>query len=198
MRSSGVVGAKPAACFAAGQHTAAWGVLLAYLLRARPDVVVWSAWRFPIDGWGVRGRAPTPPRDGAGAGGPRARPLVEQPGQDGMYKTSSTTERALAPAYAALDTVLVLGESAKRILLETWPVDGAGTCHPHGDESIFTSGAGAIPDAEETIQGRLALSFGPITALQGHRTRCVRRGLRSGGCARRRAGDRGCAQRRYR
>ncbi len=154
----------------AGQHTAAWAVLLAYLLRARPDVVVWSAWRFPIDGWGVRAARRLLPETVLALVAHEPRPLVEQPGQDGMYKTSSTTERALAPAYAALDTVFVLGESAKRILLETWPVAAPVHVIPHGDEGIFTLGAGAIPGAETT--GPVALSFGTITAYKGIDTLC--------------------------
>ncbi|WP_396925653.1 glycosyltransferase [Mycolicibacterium sp.] len=153
----------------AGQHSAAWVVLLAYLLRARPDVVVWSAWRFPIDGWGVRAARRMLPKTVLALVAHEPRPLVEQPGQEGMYKTSSTTVRALAPAYADLDTVFVLGESAKDVLIETWPIAAPVHVIPHGDEGIFAQSP--VPGAETT--GPVALSFGTITAYKGIDTLCL-------------------------
>ena len=147
----------------AGQHTAAWGVLLAHLVRTRPGVVVWSAWRFPSDGWGVRAVRRILPNSVLVLLAHEPRPLVEQPGQDGLYKTSALMTRALGPAYAALDVVFVLGESAKRILLETWPITAPVNVIPHGDEGIFVSPD--MPSAAST--GPLALCFGTVTAYKG-------------------------------
>lgn len=152
----------------AGQHSAAWLVLIAHLRRTRPDVVLWSAWRFPVDGWGVRAVRRALPRTVLGIVAHEPRPLVEQPGQDGMYKTSGVTNRALAKAYADLDVAFVLGDSARRILMETWPITAPVHVIPHGDEGIFVSGE--MPDAGAT--GPVALSFGTITAYKGIDTLC--------------------------
>jgi glycosyltransferase involved in cell wall biosynthesis len=152
----------------AGQHSAAWLVLIAYLRHTRPDVVLWSAWRFPVDAWGVRAVRRALPSVVLGLVAHEPRPLVEQPGQDGMYKTSGVTSRALAKAYADLDVAYVLGDSARRILVDTWPITAAVHVIPHGDEGIFVSGA--MPDAGTT--GPVALSFGTITAYKGIDTLC--------------------------
>ncbi|WP_325096517.1 glycosyltransferase [Mycolicibacterium vinylchloridicum] len=147
----------------AGQHTAAWGVLLAHLIRTRPDVVVWSAWRFPSDGWGVRAVRRILPKALLVLVAHEPRALVEQPGQDGLYKTSPLMTSALGPAYAALDVVFVLGEAAKRILLETWPVTAPVHVIPHGDEGIFVS-----PDMPSpATTAPVALCFGTVTAYKG-------------------------------
>lgn len=152
----------------AGQHSAAWLVLIAHLRRTRPDVVLWSAWRFPVDGWGVRAVRRALPSAVLGLVAHEPRPLVEQPGQDGMYKTSGVTHRALAKAYADLDVAFVLGDSARRILVETWPISAPVHVIPHGDEGIFVSGE--MPDAGAA--GPVALSFGTITAYKGIDTLC--------------------------
>ncbi len=152
----------------AGQHSAAWLVLIAHLIRTRPDVVLWSAWRFPVDGWGVRAVRRMLPRAVLGIVAHEPRPLVEQPGQDGMYKTSGVTYRALAKAYADLDVAFVLGDSARRILMETWPITAPVAVIPHGDEGIFVTGE--VPDAGATEP--VALCFGTITAYKGIDTLC--------------------------
>ncbi len=147
----------------AGRHTAAWGVLLAHLIRTRPDVVAWSAWRFPIDGWGVRAVRRVLPDATLVLVAHEPRPLVEQPGQEGLYKTSALMTRALSGAYADLDVVYVLGESAKQVLLQTWPVTAPVHVIPHGDEGIYA--APDLPSAAST--GPVALCFGTITAYKG-------------------------------
>jgi glycosyltransferase involved in cell wall biosynthesis len=151
-----------------GQHTAAWLVLLVYLLRTRPDVVIWSSWRFPVDGWGVRLIRKALPNSVLVLVAHEPRPLVEQPGQAGMYKTSSTTHRALARAYADLDVAFVLGESAKEVLAEAWPITAPIHVIPHGDASIFASTG--FPGADTT--GPVILSFGTITNYKGMDTLC--------------------------
>ncbi|MGB0963047.1 MAG: glycosyltransferase [Mycobacterium sp.] len=152
----------------AGQYSLAWAVLLAHLLRTRPDAVIWSAWRFPIDGWGVHLVRKALPNAVLAAVAHEPRPVVEQPGQDSLYKTSSTTDRALSTAYADLDVAFVLGEKAKQILTATWPITAPVHVIPHGDEGIFANAP--IPGAEAT--GPVALSFGLITAYKGIDTLC--------------------------
>lgn len=153
----------------AAQYVAAWAVLIAYLRRSRPDVVIWSAWRFPIDGWGVQLVRRALPAAVLALVAHEPRPLVEQPGQDGLYKSSGTTQRALAKAYVDLDVAFVLGESAKEVLVDTWPLRGGVCVIPHGDEGIFTR-TKEIPGAGTT--GPVALSFGTITAYKGVDTLC--------------------------
>jgi glycosyltransferase involved in cell wall biosynthesis len=152
----------------AGQYTAAWTVLIANLLCSRPDVVVWSNWQFPIDGWGVRLVRKALPNAVLALMAHEPRPLVEQPDRNGLYKTDGVTIRALAAAFADLDVAFVLGESAKRDLIESWPVTPPVYVIPHGDEGIFASNA--LPGAELT--GPVVLSFGTITAYKGVDTLC--------------------------
>ena len=96
---------------------------------------------------------------------PRA--VVEQPGQEGMYKTSGTG--ALSKAYADLDVAYVLGDSAKKVLTEAWPLKAGVHVIPHGDEGIFAS----IPIRGAADTGPVALSFGTITAYKGIDTLCA-------------------------
>lgn len=152
----------------AGRLTAAWLVLLVYLLWRRPDVVMWSEWRFPVDGLGVHLVRKVLPHSVLGIVAHEPRPLVEQPGQAGLYKTSPAMQRALSRAFADLDVVFVLGESAREALLETWPVTGPVHVIPHGDESIFATAE--IPGAETTRP--VVLAFGTVTAYKGIDTLC--------------------------
>lgn len=151
----------------AGRHALAWLVLLAELKRTRPDVVIWSAWRFPIDAWGVRAVRKALPDAVLGLVAHEPRPVVEQPGQEGMYKTSGTG--ALGKAYADLDVAYVLGESARKALIDAWPLKAGVHVIPHGDEGIFASAS--IKGAAET--GPVALSFGTITTYKGTDTLCA-------------------------
>ncbi len=151
-----------------GQLVVAWMVLLIYLRRARPDVVIWSEWRFPLDGWGVHMVRKALPNVVLGLVAHEPRPLVEQPGHQDIYKTSSTTSRGLATAHADLDVAFVLGESAKKTLTETWPITAPVYVIPHGDEGIFRSAT--VLGVETT--GPVALSFGTITKYKGIDTLC--------------------------
>jgi glycosyltransferase involved in cell wall biosynthesis len=152
----------------AAQYTTAWAVLLAELVRTRPDVVIWSAWRFPVDGWGVQFVRRALPNTVLGMIAHEPRPVVEQPGQVGLYKTSSVTNRALAGAYRDIDVVFVLGNSAKEALSDTWSVTAPVHIVPHGDEGILASGE--MPSVATT--GPVALSFGAVTAYKGIDTLC--------------------------
>jgi glycosyltransferase involved in cell wall biosynthesis len=151
-----------------GQHITAWLVLLGYLACTRPDIVIWSSWRFPVDGWGVHLVRKALPNAVLVLIAHEPRPLVELPGRIGLYKTSKTTHRALARAHSDLDVAFVFGESAKRALAETWPIAGPIRVIPHGDEKIFASTD--IPGADST--GPVALSFGTIRKYKGVDTLC--------------------------
>ncbi|MET4430121.1 glycosyltransferase involved in cell wall biosynthesis [Mycolicibacterium sp. 624] len=151
------------------QHALAWLILIGYLAATRPDIVAWSSWRFPVDGWGVRVVRRLLPRATLVLVAHEPRPLVEQPGHDGMYKTSAATRGALAGAYAVLDVVYVLGDSAKQVVTEVWPTTATVRVMPHGDEGIF---AGAeLPEVSSTQP--VALVFGTITNYKGIDTLCA-------------------------
>lgn len=154
---------RPRRVLRAVQHTAAWLVLIGYLRITRPDVVLWSEWRFPTDGWGVRAVRKLLPQMVLALVAHEPRVLVEQPGSDEVYKTDRATNGSLALAYGDLDVAFVLGESAKDVLTRMWPMVAAVHVIPHGDEGIFAGGA--IDDAGSAAP--VALCFGTITAYKG-------------------------------
>ncbi len=151
------------------QHAVAWLILIGYLVATRPDVVAWSSWRFPVDGWGVQVVRRLLPGATLVLVAHEPRPLVEQPGHDGMYKSSAVTHRALAGAYAVLDVVYVLGESAKQVVTEVWPTTAAVRLIPHGDEGIFAE----AELAGVSTTGPVALMFGTITNYKGADVLCA-------------------------
>lgn len=150
----------------AGQYATAWVCLLAWLKRSQPDVVLWSAWRFPLDGWGVRLVRRVLPEATLGLVAHEPRPLVEQPGGDGHYKSDPTLHDALSPAYRELDAVFTLGGKAAEVLRQTWPVTVPVTVIPHGDEGVFAEGARDAVVAVEDTPARV-LFFGTITGYKG-------------------------------
>ncbi|MGV0787827.1 glycosyltransferase [Mycolicibacterium sp. XJ2] len=149
------------------QHTAAWVVLLGYLLARRPDVIVWSYWQFPLDGVGVQLIRRLLPRAVLALVSHEPRPLVRRREHEGMYHTASVTKSALTQAYADLDVAFVLGETARQTLLKTWPVSAPVHIIPHGDEGLL---AASVPPADATEP--VALAFGIITRYKGTDTLC--------------------------
>jgi glycosyltransferase involved in cell wall biosynthesis len=148
----------------AGQHVLAWVQVVALLAVRRPDVVMWSAWRFPVDGWGVQVVRRVLPNAQLVMVAHEPRPLVEQGGGDGAaYRDSGLLTRALAGAYAVVDHVHVLGEQTRRVLLDTWPTRATVTVIPHGDERIYP--ADSVKPVSGT--GPDVLTFGTITAYKG-------------------------------
>lgn len=157
---------RPRRVIRAVRHTAAWLVLIGHLRIIRPDVVLWSEWRFPTDGWGVHAVRKLLPHTVLALIAHEPRVLAEQPGHRGMYKTDPVTDRALALAYRDLDVAFVLGDSAKEVLTRTWPTTAAVHVIPHGDEGILAGQVGEqAPDTADTAP--VALCFGTITAYKG-------------------------------
>ncbi|OBI72386.1 hypothetical protein A5663_08045 [Mycobacterium sp. E740] len=152
----------------AGRHAAAWAVLIAYLVRKRPAVVVWSLWQFSLDGWGVHAVRRALPDAVLALICHEPRHLVRRRDQPGMYDTAASSSNALRQAYADLDVAFVLGESARQALSETWPVSAPIHVIPHGNEAIL---AEAVPPADET--GQVVLAFGTITRYKGVDTLCA-------------------------
>jgi glycosyltransferase involved in cell wall biosynthesis len=146
------------------RHVAAWCQLVLMLAVSRPDVVMWSAWRFPVDGWGVRVVRRLLPGAELAIVAHEPRPLVEQPGEAGQtYRDTGLLHAALAGAYAAVDHVYVLGEETRKVLTDTWSTDASVTVVPHGDERIYP------PESVRAVSetGPVVLAFGTITAYKG-------------------------------
>lgn len=146
------------------RHVAAWVQLAGLLAARRPDVVMWSAWRFPVDGWGVQAVRRLLPGAELVMVAHEPRPLVEQPGgAEQTYRDSGLLHAALAGAYAAVDHVYVLGEETRDVLTDTWSTTASVTVIPHGDERIYPPEA--VRPVGET--GPEVLAFGTITAYKG-------------------------------
>lgn len=148
-----------------GRLAAAWGVVLEEVVRTKPDVVLFSTWRFPLDAWFVRLLDRLVAHTKLGIIAHEPRPLVEQPGQYGLYKESGVLHAALKGAWAAMDVVFVLGESVRDQARATWPVACPIYVIPHGgDENVFV---GQEPAPVAGTAPRV-LFFGTITAYKGH------------------------------
>jgi glycosyltransferase involved in cell wall biosynthesis len=146
------------------RHVAAWAQLVVLLAARRPDVVMWSAWRFPVDGWGVRVVRRLLPDAELAIVAHEPRPLVEQPGRPSQtYRDDGLLHGALAGAYAAVDHVYVLGEETRDVLTQTWATGAGVTVIPHGDERIYPPGS--VQPVRHT--GPEVLAFGTITAYKG-------------------------------
>lgn len=146
------------------RHVAAWFVLLALLRVVKPDVVLWSAWRFPVDGWGVQLVRRILPAATLGIiahepppVGPSKREKL--PDKDGLWY------RALAGAFAVIDVAFVLGEDTRSVLHKLWPISAPVYVIPHGDEGIFRqTGVIAVPASDTAPR---VLFFGTITSYKG-------------------------------
>lgn len=147
----------------AGRLAAAWLVLAAHAMRTRPDVLIWSEWRFALDGLAVAGLRKLLPGTVFGLIAHEPVPLVEQPGQDALYKVDPLTRRTHGRAYDAMDVLFVLGETAKAAVEREWQPAAPVVVIPHGDEGIF--GAETVLPAQET--GPVVLFFGTVTAYKG-------------------------------
>lgn len=147
----------------AGRLTVAWLRLAVLLRRMRPDAVLFSTWRFPLDAWGVRLVRRVVPDARLGIVAHEPRPLAEQSADDGAYKRSPLLTRALEKAWACMDVAFTLGERARDIAVETWSPRAPVTVIPHGDESVFVRGAFA-PVASTRPQ---VLFFGTLTHYKG-------------------------------
>ncbi len=147
----------------AGQLACAWVVVLVQVATRRPNVVLFSTWRFALDAWFVQLLARLAPGVQLGIIAHEPRPLIEQPGAEGLYRKNHILDRALRGAWSQMDVAFVLGEATRAELLATWPLRCPVTVIPHGDEAIFA--AGSVPPVSDTEPR--ALFFGTITAYKG-------------------------------
>ena len=146
------------------RHVAALLRVLAHLVRHRPDVVFWHELRFPMDCWTVSLVARLlPGLNTVVLHEPR--PLAEQPGATGLYRTSPLLTRALAGALTRMDVIFVLSQKVRGYVEETWqPAPGSVVVIPHGDESVFLPGTAVTPVADTPPK---ALFFGTWTTYKG-------------------------------
>lgn len=142
---------------------AAWCVLAAHLVRLRPDVVLWSNWRFgfeplfvvvitrllPHTVFGIVAHEPLPRSDARDTSTPRSGRVLLA---------------AFSAAWRRMDVVYVLGESARRVVLGNWEPRGEVVVIPHGPVSVFG-------DFDRTASAarteRTVLFFGTWTRYKG-------------------------------
>lgn len=141
----------------------AWLKIARVLRRERPDVVQWSTWRFPLDGWMVH-------RLARRAGNPvmvtvahAPQPFNEQRRNGEVFKGGTVLERCLDLGYASVDAVLVLGERSATELRAARRGAHRVEVVPHGDEGIFLRGE----PSDVTGTDPVALFFGTLQAYKG-------------------------------
>lgn len=141
----------------------AWLKIARVLRRERPDVVQWSEWRFPLDGWMVH-------RLARRAGSPvmltlahTPRPFNEQRRNGQVFKGGTVLERCLDLGYASVDAVLVLGERTASELRAARRRVRRVEVIPHGDEGIFLTGEPIDVSTTDAV----ALFFGTLQAYKG-------------------------------
>lgn len=146
----------------AGQRALAWLVVLGLLVRSRPDVVVWSGWRFSMDALGAVATRRLLPKSVLVLVAHEPVPRV---------RSDTTRERhgrvldpALARAWHSVDAVFVLGEEARAKVHERWKVSCPVVVIPHGDEAALRGDA-PVPPCAQTDP--VVLFFGAWTAYKG-------------------------------
>lgn len=146
----------------AGQLVIAWLVLLARLRALRPDVVLWSTWRYSMDALGVVAAWRLLPQTTLGI--VAHEPRLMQRGDTTTAKNGPLLDRTLLAAWRRMEVVFVLGEEARTRCLESWHPAGPVFVIPHGDESALR---GRDPVRPVAATAPVALFFGTWTAYKG-------------------------------
>lgn len=135
----------------AARYVAAWLRVLVRLREGAVDAVVWSEWRFALDGWFVacagRVAARLPDRPVLALVAHEPWPVGEQRRRGSLYKSGWLLRRSLASAFHRMDAVFVLGEQAATAVRRLWPRVRRVTVIPHGDEGALA--LAEVPPAEE-------------------------------------------------
>lgn len=151
----------------AARYIGAWLRVLARLREGAVDAVVWSEWRFALDGWFVacagRVACRLPDRPVLALVAHEPRPVGEQRRRGSLYKSGWLLRRSLASAFHRMDAVFVLGEQAAAGVRELWPRVHRVTVIPHGDEGALARAE--VPPAEEAPPS--VLFFGTWTRYKG-------------------------------
>lgn len=146
----------------AGQLVVAWLKLLWLLARLRPDVVIWSSWRFSMDAAGVLAVRRLLPKAALALVAHEPVPRVRA--DTTKDRRGRVLDPALTKAWNCLDAVFVLGEAAKAKAIERWGITCPVVVVPHGDEAALR-GADPLPDVVDTDP--VVLFFGAWTAYKG-------------------------------
>lgn len=144
------------------RYHAAWGVTVRQLSRLRPDVVQFSAGRFPVDGLvaSLLARRRSRPVLVQLAHAPV--PFNEQRATGEVFRLNRVLARSLSAGYRSVDALLVLGERTAADLRAVWPDVTEVHVVPHGDEGVFASSAPTRASSGTTI-----LFFGTMQAYKG-------------------------------
>lgn len=148
----------------AGQHALAWAYTVAWLRRHRPDAVMWSSWRFGLDGLGVQLTRRALPNTVLALVAHEPVPLVEQPGSEALEKETGGLDSPLGRAYRTLDVAFVLGDKAREVLQRVWQPSAPVEVIPHGTEEVFLGDGPVAPVAGTAAH---VLFFGTITGYKG-------------------------------
>ncbi|MDT0353507.1 glycosyltransferase family 4 protein [Pseudonocardia charpentierae] len=136
----------------AARLAAAWVVLAVHLRRVRADVVLFSYWRFVLDACGVIGvRALTRP---AVLGIVAHEPVPKSDARNTeVPKSGPVLDAALSAAWRRMDLVFVLGEHARRTVVDRWRPAAPVIVVPHGDSSAMAEGASIapVPDTDPVV-----------------------------------------------
>jgi glycosyltransferase involved in cell wall biosynthesis len=146
----------------AGLRLFSWFQVLWHLRRLRPDVVIWSSWRFSMDALGVLAVDRLLPR--AALTIVAHEPRLRRRGDTIAERRGLVLDRALAGAWRAMDVVFVLGAEARAKVLECWEPSGPVVVIPHGDEAALR-GSEPVPAVGSTAP--VVLFFGGWTAYKG-------------------------------
>lgn len=144
------------------RYGVAWLVVVRHVAVRQPDVVLWSGWRFPLDGWCMWMLVRLAPLPVRALVAHEPRPLGEQRGA-GVYKGGFLLQRSLASAFASLDVIFVLGPSAEAELRTSWPIAGTVTELPHGDYGVLAG----VPTRMASAAPPRILFFGTLTRYKG-------------------------------
>jgi glycosyltransferase involved in cell wall biosynthesis len=154
---------KPRRVVRAVQLALAWVILLVRLRRLRPDLVLWSTWRFLLDAVGVLLASAVLPSSDLGIVAHEPLPMSGA-SDTTVVKSGRILTPALAAAWRRMRIVFVLGEKAREAVRRHWEPNGPVVLIPHGDEKALL-GVGPVPAVETT--GPVVLFFGTWQRYKG-------------------------------
>lgn len=141
---------------------AAWLTVVPLLIFLRPDVVLWSGWRFGMDAAFVVFTDLVLAQSVLGI--VAHEPVPSNVQDTRMGKSGLLFDALLRAAWRRMDVAFVLGERSREVLLQTWRLGGPVTAIPHGDESALRrSQVLRAVDATDPV----VLFFGTWTSYKG-------------------------------
>jgi glycosyltransferase involved in cell wall biosynthesis len=154
---------KPRRLLRACRLAVAWIILARRLRLLRPDVVLWSYWRFVLDAIGVLLVARTTPT--ARLGIIAHEPLPKSDARDTTSpKQGRILQLAFSAAWRSMRIVFVLGEEAREVVQRNWRPNGPVVVIPHGNERALV-GKSRISGVLETAP--VILFFGTWQRYKG-------------------------------